>query len=458
MAMANLCMPVRQSFAGQVRSIQATPYHHLPGRKCVGCALHHLQGRQYPLLAVSSQRQRLRQLSNILRDSGAVPSTQESSWNSKDTAAAVLVTGTAIGGGFLALPYTTAPSGFVPSFVVMLFSWALLFVQAQVATDLLVEESKGEAVSFAVAAQRRLGSKGEIVISVLFLLLMMTTLVSQYAEAGALFSTLTGMPQNLARLLLSLALAILTWKSPTTRTAAVNGLLTLGFVLASFVVFGTGLPLAHWDRLLRSDWRNYARSFPTILQLFVYLEVTPSIGSLLQLQPSRMKRAIFVGSVLLLILETAWSALGLALVPFHGGLREDPVTVLLRQGGPVASAVLGLGCFAVVTTILGTNLALRSFCRGAKLLPPSWAYSLGVLLPALAPKGAFFAAIDFAGAYPVTLLWGCALPLMALRGQNKTKRKTLLLLALFLASLATVVIYAVQDLGLLLLSRSARWA
>ncbi|CAK9067186.1 unnamed protein product [Durusdinium trenchii] len=438
MAMANLCMPVRQSFAGQVRSIQATPYHHLPGRKCVGCALHHLQGRQYPLLAVSSQRQRLRQLSNILRDSGAVPSTQESSWNSKDTAAAVLVTGTAIGGGFLALPYTTAPSGFVPSFVVMLFSWALLFVQAQVATDLLVEESKGEAVSFAVAAQRRLGSKGEIVISVLFLLLMMTTLVSQYAEAGALFSTLTGMPQNLARLLLSLALAILTWKSPTTRTAAVNGLLTLGFVLASFVVFGTGLPLAHWDRLLRSDWRNYARSFPTILQLFVYLEVTPSIGSLLQLQPSRMKRAIFVGSVLLLILETAWSALGLALVPFHGGLREDPVTVLLRQGGPVASAVLGLG--------------------GAKLLPPSWAYSLGVLLPALAPKGAFFAAIDFAGAYPVTLLWGCALPLMALRGQNKTKRKTLLLLALFLASLATVVIYAVQDLGLLLLSRSARWA
>ncbi|CAK9084504.1 unnamed protein product [Durusdinium trenchii] len=234
-------------------------------------------------------------------------------------------------------------------------------------------------------------------------------------------------------MLLSLALAILTWKSPTTRTAAVNGLLTLGFVLASFVVFGTGLPLAHWDRLLRSDWRNYARSF-------------------------RMKRAIFVGSVLLLILETAWSALGLALVPFHGGLREDPVTVLLRQGGPVASAVLGLGCFAVVTTILGTNLALRSFCRGAKLLPPSWAYSLGVLLPALAPKGAFFAAIDFAGAYPVTLLWGCALPLMALRGQNKTKRKTLLLLALFLASLATVVIYAVQDLGLLLLSRSARWA
>eukprot|EP00913_Durusdinium_trenchii_P029516 g27668.t1 len=118
-----------KSFAGQVRSIQATPYHHLPGRKCVGCALHHLQGRQYPLLAVSSQRQRLRQLSNILRDSGAVPSTQESSWNSKDTAAAVLVTGTAIGGGFLALPYTTAPSGFVPSFVVMLFSWALLFVQ-----------------------------------------------------------------------------------------------------------------------------------------------------------------------------------------------------------------------------------------------------------------------------------------------------------------------------------------
>jgi len=43
-------------------------------------------------------------------------------------------------------------------------------------------------------------SKGKVVVSGLFLLLMMTTLVSQYAEAGALFSTLTGWPQPCVRM------------------------------------------------------------------------------------------------------------------------------------------------------------------------------------------------------------------------------------------------------------------
>lgn len=177
-------------------------------------------------------------------------------------------------------------------------------------------------------------------------------------------------------------------------------------MISCLVVFATGLPLARWDRLLRSDWHCCGRALPlgpalggfgtprpTILQLFVYLEVTPTIGSLLQMEPRRMKRAIFLGSALLLVLETAWSALGLAMVGFESGLREDPVAVLLRRNGSVASAVLALGCSAVLSTILGTNLALRSFLGDSR-----WAYGLCALLPALAPKEAFFAAIDFAGA------------------------------------------------------------
>lgn len=393
-------------------------------------------------------------LSKIVRDSAKAAAKPTMSWDSRDTTAAVLVTGTAIGGGFLALPYTTAPSGFGPSLVVMFLSWALLFAQAQVAVDLLVEESTSmnEAVSFSVAAERRLGAKGKVIVIALFLVLMMTTLVSQYAEAGALFASLTGLPQPLVRALLAISLTILTWKSSTSRTAALNGCLTFGFVLASMVVFGTGLPLAEWHRLNRSDWHSCARSFPSIMQLFVYLEVTPSIASILELKRKRIKRAIFVGSALLLFLEAFWSALGLALVPFHGGLRADPVALLLGQNGPIAFAVLALGCFAVLTTILGTNLALRSFCGGAKPLVALVSYSFCALAPAFAPKSAFFAAIDFAGAYPVTLLWGCVLPLMALT-KARSKRRVSLLLLLFLISFVMVLSYALQDLGL----SSARW-
>ena len=51
-----------------------------------------------------------------------------------------------------------------------------------------------------------------------------------------------------------------------------------------------GAKLHGWD-----PWD--VRLSPSIMQLFVYLEVTPSIASILHLHKNRIKRAIFVGSV-----------------------------------------------------------------------------------------------------------------------------------------------------------------
>ena len=66
---------------------------------------------------------------------------QTAACSRSDALASLLVTGTAIGGGFLALPYTTAPAGFGPSVVLMLLSWLLLLLEASIATELLAQES-----------------------------------------------------------------------------------------------------------------------------------------------------------------------------------------------------------------------------------------------------------------------------------------------------------------------------
>lgn len=58
--------------------------------------------------------------------------------------------------------------------------------------------------------------------------------------------------------------------------------------------------------------------------------------------------------VLLLLLESTWSALGLALVPFHGGLREDPVALLLGLSMHLCSDYALLSCcFLFVCWLLG---------------------------------------------------------------------------------------------------------
>ena len=97
--------------------------------------------------------------------------------------------------------------------------------------------------------------------------------------------------------------------------------------------------------------------------------------------------------------------------------------VLLLSGGHVATATAAVGACAITTTVLGTNAALRTFWLDA-CRRPNWravAFGVSIGVPALAAatsKTAIFSALDFAGAYPVGLLWGLLPPLMTLRAQS----------------------------------------
>ncbi|CAE7203728.1 unnamed protein product, partial [Symbiodinium necroappetens] len=125
---------------------------------------------------------------------------------------------------------------------------------------------------------------------------MMATLVSQFAKAGSLLSAVTGLPEAGLSAALAAGLSALTWRSSSSTTTSVNGWLTLGFVIACVALFTVGVPLADWSRLSRASWLACLPSFPTILQLFVYLEVIPTLGTLLKMDARRMKRAILIGS------------------------------------------------------------------------------------------------------------------------------------------------------------------
>eukprot|EP00965_Chrysotila_dentata_P035725 1189336-Pleurochrysis_carterae.AAC.1 len=180
-----------------------------------------------------------------------------------------------------------------------------------------------------------------------------------------------------------------------------------------------------------------------------------------------------MGSLLLLALQLGWSCLGIALAPFGG--PRDPLDVLLSAGGPVAAATVALGACATLTTVIGTNAALRAFwsdacgTRRAELCTP--AFALTALAPALlaaASKDAIFRALDFAGAYPVAILWGVAPPVMALRlrrrdAQPRSRRRAVAeigLGALCLAFAAFMGWNAWGDLCLLFFGSGAspRWS
>ena len=116
------------------------------------------------------------------------------------------------------------------------------------------------------------------------------------------------------------------------------------------------------------------------------------------------------------MLEAAWACLGLGLVT-----RGDPFEHLLGSDPTRLCAILLAGS-AVATTALGSILALKSDVAPTASRPRYAA--LYATLPAIAiamtSPGVFFRAMDFAGAYPVAILWGVFPPLACLKLRRTT--------------------------------------
>ena len=93
--------------------------------------------------------------------------------------ATLLVTGTAIGAGMLALPVLTGPSGFIPSLLVYIFCWLLM-----AGTGLLFLELTlwmGPEANIVSMAGRMLGSGGKFFAWVVYLYLFYSLTVAYVA-------------------------------------------------------------------------------------------------------------------------------------------------------------------------------------------------------------------------------------------------------------------------------------
>ena len=177
-----------------------------------------------------------------------------------------------------------------------------------------------------------------------------------------------------------------------------------------------------------------------MLQLLVYAEILPTICQLLHFNLPAIRVAILTGSALPLILEVFWAGLGFGLVDAAGA---DPVDVLLASS-PVRRQLFLLTTSAIATTVIGSYLALQSIFddlispsasrmktarSGRRNSVASWQRRIVcgciVCFPALAiaaiSPSVFLQAIDFAGSYPVLLLWGLAPPMAALSLRRKKK-------------------------------------
>ncbi|CAB9525930.1 Tryptophan/tyrosine permease family [Seminavis robusta] len=422
---------------------------------------------------------------------------------SKFLQAVFLIAGTTVGGGFLALPKTVVIplGGFLPSAAALVLVWAYLLACSLILCDgILLAQARQQqqqqrdnkpsmangpssvtttAIGIPKTAQIALGSLGSQSATLLLVSLTVATLVSQLSRAGSLLasqlSESTSQPAlTVYRYGCALATmfgaAITHTRRRTEQTQSVdhhvtrsfrkeratsfadkcNSVLTVVFLGSAVLLFRAGAKAANWSACWSTSGESIVQllpkaltASPIMLQLLVYGEILPNVCEMLEQNRPTIRRAVWVGSSIPLLLLTGWAALGVALIGNDAILRSsrmDPVDILMTTTGgssAVPVRLLLLAMSAIGTTILGSFLALQSAYDDWQGMLPStrrrfsafmerpWVRTLVISLPPLAVScispSLFLQAIDFAGSYPVILLYGFLPPLIVRRLQDDEK-------------------------------------
>lgn len=370
----------------------------------------------------------------------------------------LLVAGTSIGGGMLALPVLTSVAGFMPSVVVYLFCW--LFMAGTGLLFLEISQWMKTEANIISMAKHTLGKPGKYFAWIVYLFLFYCLTVAYMVGCGNIFVELSqnSVPDWLGPILFVILFSPLIL-IPTVLAGHLNIWLVAGLALSYFGFVFLGFQYVQPDLLRFYDWSYSLKVLPIAFTSFAYQGIIPTLASYMHHDVKSTRRAILIGSFIPLIAYVIWQWLILGIVPIDGpnGLKEA-----LQEGNNAVhplkyfinnKAVYGLGqafaFFALATSFLGVALGLRDFLAdGLKIekdIKGKILLALMVLIPplfiAVSYPHIFLVSLDYAGGFGCALLLGLLPILMTWRGRYFLKlpyypqlpggRIVLLLLGLF---------------------------
>ncbi len=308
--------------------------------------------------------------------------------------ATMLVAGTSIGGGMLALPVATCKAGFFPSLFMMMLGWAFMTTTALFLLEVNLWMPKGSHVIS--MASRFLGPVGKGVAWLLYLFISYASLVAYTAGGGELFEralSLIGLNLSLdASILLFVIIFGAVLYLGNVILGRVNTILMFGLVLSYLLLIGTGAGHVKWEPLLRSDWGNTLIAVPLLLTIFSFQTLVPSLTIYLEQDAKALRKSIIFGTTMTLVVYIIWQWLVLGTVMYDG---ETGLAAALAQGKP-ATSFLGsatgnpwvsafadfFAFFALITSFLGIALGLFDFLAdGFKIKREKWGHlTLGLLV------------------------------------------------------------------------------
>lgn len=341
----------------------------------------------------------------------------------------LLVAGTCIGAGMLALPISTAAAGFYPSVGAFLFCWLMMTCSA----FLMLEVSLWypEETNLITMAKSTLGKKGEIIAwctYVLFLYALMTAYTSGAAGIIAKGLSFLGMNENAAIWVVVLIFAFLVYLGARWVDWA-NRFMMMGLIVAYLILVTTVIPKVTPELLQHSEPKYLWTTGTLLVTSFGFHLLIPSLKNYLHSDIKALRWTIFIGSLIPLVVYLLWELLVLGVISVKG--EQGLVAMLVDEHTSGKQAVVELTAMlshllnnpqitlfarifslcAILTSFIGVSLGLFDFfadgLRIKKTIQGKFALSLLTFFPPILivyfyPR--FLVALHYAGIFAAILL------------------------------------------------------
>ncbi len=352
--------------------------------------------------------------------------------------ASLLLTGSCIGAGMLALPILIGMAGFIPSLGSFFFAWAFMTFTAFLILE--INHWFTGSVNFISMTESVLGKWGRDISALLYLFLFYALLVSYISVSGTIFSYF--LPSFLSAKVLSFFFTLffgtcLFWGTRT--VDLVNRFLMVGLCFSYFFMIFSGLPKVDIAYLFHSSPRYVTLSLPVLVISFGFHNMIPTLMSYLDHDVKKMRQVILGGSICVLVTYLLWTVLVMGIIPFSGekGIfaiftqkKEASAAISEALGGTwVSLMVKSFAFFAIVTSFLAQALGLMHFIADGfhkrfKIQSKSSLVFLTLFPPllfAFSYPQIFIQALNFAGGICAVLLFGIFPILMVWRGRYQKK-------------------------------------
>lgn len=353
----------------------------------------------------------------------------------------LLVSGTTIGAGMLALPIVTGFAGFWPSVTLFIVYWIYMLFTALLMLE--VNLWVGEHTNLITMARKTLGRGGKIVSWVIYLFLLYSLTTAYLAGGGPILmeglESFTGwtIPAWVNPLPLLIIFGFFVYQGARS-VDYVNRLLMIGLAISYLLMVIFLSPHVERSLLLHTDWSLLWVAVSIVSTSFGFHIIIPTLTDYLHRDVKTLKKVLIIGSIIPLIVYISWELLTLGIVPLSGlkaGYHQgvDGATILSEHLARPSLSLLArlFSLFAIITSFLGVSLSLRDFLadglkiqktRQGRFILYLLTFAPPLLITLIDPR-AFLNALEYAGAFGVVTLLGLLPILMVWRGRYIQHRK-----------------------------------